>query len=61
MIIIITLIKFLLGSRIEGMILKNIMFIIFIVSVAIAALSVMVSVSFFLKEKSVLKINSKIN
>lgn len=55
MIVVITLIEFLLGNKIEGIIIKNIMFIIFLISVAIAAPSVMVCISFFQKEKRILK------
>jgi len=61
MIIVITLIKFLLGSKVEGIIIKNVMFIIFLISVTIAAHSVMVCISFLQKEKRILNKNSKIN
>ena len=61
MIVVIILIKVLLESKIEGIIIKNMMFIIFTISVAIAAPSVMVCLLFYLKEKRILKKNSKLN
>ena len=55
MIVVIILIKFLLGNRIEGIIIKNVMFIIFTISLVIATPSVMVSVAFYIKDKRILK------
>lgn len=59
--IFVNLIELLLGSRIEGTIMKNIMLFIGIISVVIAVPSLMVSIAYYLKEKRILKKNSKIN
>ncbi|MGV8982993.1 DUF2812 domain-containing protein [Clostridium sp.] len=59
MIVVIILIEFLLRSKIERIIIKNIMFVIFLISVGIAAPSVMVCIAFFQKEKRILNKNSK--
>jgi len=55
MIGLVILIEFVLGSRIKGTIIKNILGIISISSVAIAAPSLMVSIAYYLKEKRILK------
>lgn len=59
--IFVNLIEVLLASKLEGAIMKNILFFIGIISVAIAVPSIMVSIAFTLKEKRVLKNHSKIN
>jgi hypothetical protein len=61
MLIVVNLIEFLLGSRIEGTVVKNIMLIIGIILVAIAAPSLMVSIAYYLKEKRILKSNSRMD
>lgn len=61
MLIVVTLIELLLGSKIEVTIVKNILVIIGIILVAIAVPSLMVSVAYYLKEKRILKKNSKLN
>ena len=55
------MIEFLLTSKIEGTIMKNILFFIGIVSVAIAVPSIMVSIAYTLKEKRIFKNHSKIS
>lgn len=59
--IFVNLIEFLLTSKIEGTIMKNILLFIGIISVAIAVSSIMVSIAYYLKEKRILKNHSKIN
>jgi hypothetical protein len=59
--IFVNMIEFLLTSKIEGTIMKNILFFVGIISVAIAVPSIMVSIAFALKEKRILKNHSKIS
>ncbi|MFT5872592.1 MAG: hypothetical protein ACI8WT_001523 [Clostridium sp.] len=61
MLSLLVIIEFVVGSRIEGKIIKNIMGILSIILVAIIVPSLMVSISYSLKEKRILKKNSKIN
>jgi hypothetical protein len=61
MLIVVNLIEFLLGSRIEGTIIKNVMFILGTILVALAVPSFMVSIAYYLKEKRILKNNNKMN
>lgn len=61
MLIAVNLLEVLLGNRIEGRIFKNIMLIIGTILVALAVPSLMVSIAYYLKEKRILKKNSKIN
>lgn len=60
MLIVVTLIELVLGGRIEEKIIKNTMGIISIICVALAAPSLMVCIAFYLKERRILKKNSKI-
>jgi len=57
----VNLIEVLLISKIEGTIMKNILFFIGIISVTIAVPSIMVSIAYALKEKRILKNHSKIS
>lgn len=59
--IFVNLIEFLISSKIEGTIVKNILFIIGTISLALAAPCLMVCIAYYLKEKKILKENSKIN
>ena len=61
LLIILVLIEFLLGSKIEGKAIKNIMGIISIILVIIGVPSLMVSVAYSIKEKRVLNKNNKMN
>jgi hypothetical protein len=61
LLIIVNMIEFVLGSRIEGAMIRNILAIIGIILLVIAVPSLMVSVAYYLKEKRILKNDSKIN
>ncbi|MBZ9687255.1 DUF2812 domain-containing protein [Clostridium estertheticum] len=61
LLIIVNMIEFVLGSRIEGPIIRNILVVIGTILVAIAVPSLMVSVAYYIKEKRILKNGSKIN
>lgn len=59
--VILVLIEFLLGSKIEGKAIKNVMGIISVILVIIGVPSLMVSIAYSLKEKRILAKNNKMN